>query len=240
MITTLVGSVPTTLAEALTWASYAVAVLCVIPLCWTTLPARPPWKWLRRFPLAHRLWALRGRTAPPPATWAIWTAAGVIGALGMIMAYAAPAAWGLKLALTVGPAAVTICAIIGKVRWVVHWTDGVSIGLATIGLVALFFGGGLEAMWLAIAINIIGSVPTCRHALAEGERERYFPFACASGSVLVVLLFAIPWPWTVASVAYPLYLLIDTSTIMLCIFIGRRRAPRRVDVLREDGEALVE
>lgn len=217
VVHTLIGPVPVALADALTWASYAVALLCVIPLCITTL---------------------RHETDPPPATWGTWAAAGIVGSAGMAMAGAVPAAWGLKLALSIGPLALAICARIAGVPWVVRKADRVCLALAGVGLVFLLFGEGLTAMWLAIAVNIIGSIPTCLHALRHPDRARYFPFACAFGSVGAVVLFAIPVPWTVASVAYPLYLLIDCGAIMLCIAIGRARA-RRVDVGRQSGEALV-
>ena len=218
MITTIVGPVPAWLADVVTWTSYAVALLCVTPLCITTA---------------------RHRTTPPPATWGTWAAAGIVGSAGMAMAGAAPAAWGLKLALSIGPLAVAIVARRAGVPWAVRPADRVCLALAGIGLVALVFGQGLTAMWLAIAVNVIGSIPTCLHGLREPHRESYFPFACALGSVGAVLLFAIPAPWTVASVAYPLYLVIDCGTIMACIAIGRARA-RRVDVGRQHGEAFIE
>lgn len=216
MITTVVGSVPASLATAVSWAANAVAVLCIIPLCVTTL---------------------QRKTDPPPATWGIWAAAGIVGSAGMAMAGADASAWSLKLALSVGPLAVAIVSRIVGVPWVVRPVDRWCLVLAGIGLVFLLFGEGLAAMWLAIAVNIIGSVPTCLHGLRAPFRARYFPFACASGSVLAVLALAVPWPWTVASVAYLLYLLIDTSAIMAFIAYGRARA-RRFDVGEQHREAI--
>lgn len=202
MIPTVVGPVPTAVATAVTWTSYAIAVLCVIP------PLLRGWR-------------------PPPATWGIWTAAGVVGSIGIAMAGGGPATWGLKLALTVGPAIACMVSVRAGVPWRTTRTDTVCLALAAVGLVFLLFGEGLAAMWLSIAVNAIGTPPTLLHALREPHRESYFPFGCAFVSVSAVLLFAVPWPWTVPSVAYPIYLLLDVTVIMLFIAVGRHRARRR-------------
>jgi hypothetical protein len=104
-------------------------------------------------------------------------------------------------------------------RW-----DALCLGLALAGCVALLYGEGMVALWLSISVNLIGTPPTLLHALRSPFRARYFPFMCAFISVSAVLLLAVPWPWTVASVAYPLYLLADVAVIMLAIRYGRRRA----------------
>lgn len=209
MIETVVGAVPDWVAQVATTASQVIAVLCVIP------PLIRGWR-------------------PPPATWGIWTAAGLVGAIGIAMAGGGPATWGLKLALTVGPAIVCIVSTRAGVPWRATRADGVCLALAGAGLVALLFGQGLTAMWLSIAVNAIGTPPTLIHALRDPRGESYFPFACAAVSVAAVVLFAIAVPWTAASVAYPLYLLLDVTVIMLTIAYSRRRAPRPdVPVARE-------
>lgn len=228
MITTIVGQVPAGLADAVSWASRAIAVLCVIPLCLSTL---------------------RGRTDPPPATWGVWAAAGVVGSAGMAIAGGDSAAWGLKLALSVGPLAVAVCARRAGVPWAVGRADKVSLALAGVGLVFLLFGEGLTAMWLSIAVNVIGTLPTLLHAWRAPFRARYFPFGCANVSVVGVLALAVPVPWTVASVAYPLYLWLDTALIMGTILVARYRvyaaaryrrdaAARGLNVARQHGEPL--
>jgi len=228
MVTTVLGTIPVGVASAVSWAANVIAVLCVIPLCWTTLPAAAVPRALAGNGLATRLWALREKTAPQPATWGIWAAAGIIGSAGMAIAGAPPSAWSLKLALSIGPLAVAYVArYLAGVPWMMNRWDGLCLLLAGIGLGFLLFGEGLAALWLSIAVNIVGTPPTVMHALKEPWKESYFPFACAFVSVAAVLLLAIPVPWTVASSAYGLYLLIDVTVIMSAIAIGRSRARAR-------------
>jgi len=202
IVETLVGPVPAALASAVSWTANAIAVLCIIP------PLIRGWR-------------------PPPATWGIWTAAGIVGSIGIAMAGGGPATWGLKLALSIGPLIVCIVSTRAGVPWRATRTDGVCLALAGAGLIALLFGQGLTAMWLSIAVNAIGTPPTLVHAMRKPREESYFPFACAFVSVAAVLALAVPWPWTVAAVAYPIYLLIDVTVIMGTIRYARARDRRR-------------
>lgn len=205
-IHSLLGPIPGSLGSGASTLSNIIAVACVIPYC-----------------LA--IW--RRKVTPPPATWAIWAVAGIVGAAGIAMAGGPFASWSLKLALSVGPAAVAVVALRRGIPWATTRTDRVCLILSGVGIVFLLFGEGIPALIVSILVNIIGSVPTVAHAWRRPFNDTYFPFACAFVSVSAVLA-TIPWPWTFASSAYGLYLLVDTGVIMATIAIARARMTRRI------------
>lgn len=189
-------------ARVVSDAANIIAVACVVPLCVLTL---------------------RRITRPSPVTWSLWAAVGVIAAGAMAAGGAPAAAWTLKLALSIGPAAIAVCAVIARVPWRMGRWDHVCLGIGVAGCALYAWtGDGLFAVWFSIAINIIGTVPTVMHAWREPWRESVFPFTCAAVSVTAVLL-TIPLPWTAIGVTYPLYLLVDTALIVVVILVARRR-----------------
>lgn len=200
---TIIGSVPEGWAIAVGWLSSVITLLCVVPLCWATL---------------------KGHASPRPVTWAIWAGVGLVATVAMARGGAPFEAWLLKGALSLGPVAVALAATLAGVRWVADWSDRISLPLGLAGLVIYAFTGvGLVAVFVAIAVDVIGAVPTWRNAWRNPYDELIITYALALVSVLAVL-GVLPLPWTWLSASYLCFLAVQMTSIIAVLVLARRKA----------------
>lgn len=212
-MTTILGMVPATVVDVVSWLASAVTLLCVAPLCVLT--------WQRK---AH----------PSPVTWAIWAAVGIVATAAMALGGAPWSAWLLKGALSLGPVAVAVVASVRGGSWQADRIDRVCLyagALGTVVYAVVLIGGteaasaGLIAVGMAMLVDAIGAGPTWARGWREPRGELILTYALALGSVLAVLCI-LPWPWTLLSAAYLCFLAVQMISIIAVLYAGRRRDAR--------------
>jgi hypothetical protein len=226
MTPTLLGPLPDGLIETVATVCRWAFLLCIIPIIWPL-----------RHPMGHPK-----RTHPQPVTWLTWFLVGSMATIGQAFGGAAPDAWLGKLFLSIGPLIVGVLALARREPVAVNAVDRWSLALCAVGValyVPLTFGwigpadpvtAGLIVINVAIVVDTIAAVPTCRSTV-----QRYVPageivtFAIVLPATLVTLAI-LPVPWTWLSNALFCVLALQMIAILTTMVIGRRRhAPGTVE-----------
>lgn len=243
MTTTLLGPLPDGTISAVSWTANILTLLCVAPICWAT------WRYDHDDPR---------RAHPKPVTWGIWFLVGIVATVGLALGGAPTSAWSIKLFLSLGPVIVFAIALWRGEQLIVTRADRWSLILGGIGVVVyvvVYFGwlatylpsyfwwmgagdpytAGLVAAATAIVVDTIGAVPTWVNGWEHGApTAEVVTFALALVSVLAVLCI-LPWPWTLLSAAYLVFLALQMASIIAVDYRGRRHIPeaRKADDLTE-------
>jgi hypothetical protein len=87
---------------------------------------------------------------------------------------------------------------------------------ALVGLVLwLIFNSPTIAVIAAVAIDLIGAIPTFKHCWQKPHEETWITFAlCAVGGGITVFIAG---SWAITAVAYPLYILLINTVQTACI-----------------------
>ena len=226
MTTTLLGPLPDGVISAVSWTANILTLLCVAPLCWSTL--RYDFDDPRR---AH----------PRPVTWGIWFLVGMIATVGLALGGAPTSAWTIKLFLSLGPVIVAAVALYRGEKLLVTRVDRWSLGLGLLGVlvyIPIYFGwigpadayaAGLVAAGTAILVDAIGAGPTWEAGWRDGApMPEIVTFALALVSVCAVLCI-LPWPWTLLSSAYLVFLAVQMVSIIAVDVWGNARVAATVE-----------
>lgn len=149
----------------------------------------------------------RGRVRPNAVTWFFWGIAPLIAFMAQLEEGVGMEAW-MSLGLAVGPLTICAVSIIRRdARWRITWFDILCGGLAAVGLIFWrLTNDPIIAIWFAIAADIFGGVPTVIKMYKHPHTEKPFPYFLSMVSMIVTLLTITNW--TVASAAFPIYILL--------------------------------
>ena len=160
---------------------------------------------------------IRGTTKPNLVTWMTWT-------LLTGIATAAELAGG-EMVTAIYTGAITLSTllvvVVGLRRGFVSYTrfDAVCQFAAIAGIIIWqLFDSPTIAVWATISIDLVGALPTIRHAwYAPGEETwQTYAITTVSGVFAVAALTS----YTVLSMSYPLYLII-TDTLIAALIVLR-------------------
>lgn len=185
---------------------------------------------LRLFSSANYLFATwRGAVKPNAITWFFWGVAPLIAFVAQLQEGVGLEAW-MSLGLAVGPLAICAASIIRReARWKVTRFD-IACGIfATVGLVLWqITSDPLVAIWFAIAADIAGGVPTLKKIYTHPDTEKPLPYFLSMISMVITLMTI--HSWTVASAAFPVYILLINLVLFTLGWskIGPRLQRRRV------------
>ena len=162
---------------------------------------------------------LKGRTKPNVVSWLTWT---ILLSIATAAAFAAhePHAALLTLGDTIATGAVLLLGIrhgIAKFSWF----DGMCQLGAVVGLILWFvLNSPSVAIMSSLLIDLIASVPTFRHAWKRPKEETSITFiaGCLASSLTLLSLSS----FGIASLAFPIYLLVN-NFIIASIVISRGR-----------------
>lgn len=166
---------------------------------------------------------LRGTTKPNKATWIIWAAMGAIIAASYFSAGATYSAW-LPVAYAIGIFAVAALSLrSGEKGWTrldLFCLLGAGVGL----LLWWLTSEPAFALYLTIAVDAIGFIPTLKKVYEEPESEDKLAwrlFLLADG----LNIFAIS-EWTLAQASYPVYVLVFTMALNALFYLPKRGGVR--------------
>jgi hypothetical protein len=161
------------------------------------------------------------RTKPRLVSWFTWALLAAISAVASFSDHQYPAAI-LSLFGVAQCGAVFILGLLYEgERGISRFDIGCQIAaFAGLGLWAVFNTPAL-AIWAVIAIDMVGSLPTLRHAWRKPEEETLSTFLL-SGTAPVFTVFAAT-SFQVTSVANPIWLILINYSIVLTILVSRRR-----------------
>jgi len=174
--------------------------------------------------------------------WGTWFLVGMVATVGLALGGAPTSAWTIKLFLSLGPAIVAVVALYRGERLLATRVDRWSLGLGGVGLVVyvlVYFGiigpadpyaAGLVAAGTAIAVDAIGAWPTWMNGWRDGApTAEVITFTLALASVVAVLCI-LPWPWTLLSSAYLMFLAVQMVSIIAVDIWGNARVGARACV----------
>lgn len=166
----------------------------------------------------------RGRADPNPWTWLLWGLTGLTALGAQLGAGGATVESAVLLAQGATPLLVVALALrregwAGARRWATPFTL-TCVGLAVAGVVAWrLTREPVVAVWLAVAADLLAATPTLHKAWRVPGSEYPLPFLLNAAAMAVTV--ATVGTWTVATVAFPLYLL--TGNLALFLLAARRR-----------------
>lgn len=170
---------------------------------------------------------LRGRTKPNPITWFIWGLTAAVAFFAQLQAGVGTQAW-MTCALAVGPLIIFGISIKTS-RNAAHFT-AFNLWCGLLALVGIVLWQVTDNALLAIACCIVadicGSIPTVRKAYRHPHSEAPTPYLCSIVSMVLTLLTL--HTYTVAAVAFPLYIMWINIVIYGAIWQGRLRHTRIV------------
>lgn len=168
------------------------------------------------------IWAIiRKTTTPNRATWLIWMIVGFLIA-GSYYANGARETLWVALSYALGPLVVFVFSLFYGVGGT-SFFDRMCLLVAGISLLVwIVFDNPFIALFLNIAIDFAGSLPTFRkvwHEPLSEDRVAWFMFWSAA----ILNFFAVTrWTWGIA--LYPMYTLIGSTTmIAFLLFLPRMR-----------------
>lgn len=162
---------------------------------------------------------IRGKTKPRIVTWLTWS---------MLTGVAAAAAF------TAGDTSSGIFALLGALTTGVIVVIGLKVGdrsfdpldvVCMIGVVVglalwLIFNSPAIGVWAAIVIDLVGFVPTFKHAWQKPYEETASTFAMVgAGGLLTAGAIISTGVLTVTSVGYPLYAALSMGSCALAVFV---------------------
>lgn len=163
----------------------------------------------------------RGQTQPQRASWLIWSVLSAIAFASQVYEGATSSLWfaGVQSLATAIIFALSLRFGTGAF---LNRKDMAVLGMAAGGLLAWYWmETAVYALAISIAISLLGGIVTISKAYRAPETETYATWIlCLVASVLA--LFAVGSAnWIL--LAYPLYMLVLNSAIVIAITLGRTR-----------------
>ncbi|MDD5171876.1 MAG: hypothetical protein PHF60_02455 [Candidatus ainarchaeum sp.] len=166
---------------------------------------------------------LRGTTKPNKTTWLIWAVMGVIIAASYFSAGARDSVW-VPAAYAIGILAVAALSLrFGEKGWTK--LDLLCLLGAGVGLLLWWLTSEPTfALYLTIAVDAIGFLPTLRKAYERPESEDRLAW-CLFLVADALNIFAIS-EWTLAMASYPVYVLVFTIAVNALLHLPKRDGTR--------------
>jgi hypothetical protein len=171
---------------------------------------------------------LKGKTHPNLVSWLTWCILNLINTVAAVSTGATPTAL-LSGASALATGWITLLSFRRGVKRYAAF-DVVCQTLALVGLIAWRLTGQPElAVLLAVGIDLVAALPTWRHAWIAPFAETWQGFAIADGAAALTLLTITSY--SVVSLAFPLLVLTNCTTIV-AIIIARRTTAAKQHALR--------
>jgi hypothetical protein len=163
---------------------------------------------------------VRGKTKPDIVTWLTWS---VLTGIGSAAAFAAHEPH--TALLTVGATCSTATVVVLGLKYgtaTISLLDIICQVGAIAGLICwLVFNSPLIGIVVPVCIDLIGALPTLRHSWDRPGEETWQTFLV--GAVAPIFTIASITQYSVASLLYPLYLLLADGLIVMIIVSRRDR-----------------
>lgn len=160
-----------------------------------------------------------GRTQPQRASWLIWSVLGAIAFFSQVYEGAGTSLWfaGVQVAGTIIVFALSIWVGIGKF---LKSTDYTILGFAALGLVLWYLTDNAGyALAITISISLLGGSATVWKAYKDPQSETLSTWALSFLASICAVMSVGTVDWVL--LAYPFYLLILYSAILVAMLIGR-------------------
>ncbi len=162
------------------------------------------------------------KTKPNQTTWCIWTIVGFILLASYYSSGATNTIW-VPACLAFGHLIIAILSFIYGER---DWSDFDKTCLLGTGISLIlwwWYDSPIIALWLNIAIDFLGALPTIRKAYYKPHTEKALPW------VLFLIahtlnLFALGSSWSFEIIAYPLYLFFIVAIIVVLLLRSQIRS----------------
>ncbi len=160
------------------------------------------------------------RTKPNVVSWFTWTLLLIIATAAAFAAHQPRTAL-LTLGDTIGTGMTLIFGIkYGVAKF--SWFDGFCQIAALIGLALwLIFNSPVVAIIAVIIIDLFASIPTLKHSWQSPEEETWQTFAILI--VAAALTLASLANFSIASLSFPIYLLLANSTVVATVIYRRNK-----------------
>ncbi len=163
---------------------------------------------------------VKKKTRPNIVSWFTWALLITIGAFAALAAHQTRTA-----IITFGDAA-SVCAILllgfkyGYAKFSLF--DGICQVGAVVGLILwLVFNSPTTAIIATVSIDFIAALPTFKHAWLKPDEETWQTYFISSlGAAVGLTSLSV---FTIASLAYPVYLLLIGLTISATVIISRKK-----------------
>jgi hypothetical protein len=165
---------------------------------------------------------LNGKTKPNIVSWITWTLLTGLATAALISAHE------YRAAFFTGAAAVETATVVmlGLRRGYVKYTrfDVVCQIAAVVGLILWqIFNTPIIAVYAAVIIDLIGSLPTFKHSWQKSLEETWTTYAWSGIGALVALFALESYNWT--SLSYPVYIVVCNALMSVTILAARRLRP---------------
>lgn len=159
---------------------------------------------------------LQGKNRPNRATWFIWLIVGIILFASYRTAGAQDTLW-VALANVIIIACIVMLSIkYGEGGFCLF--DLVCLTGAALGLLLWwYFASPLPALYLCIGIDFIGAIPTIKKSYLEPQGENHLTWIlfCIANTLNLIAV----QPWNLAMAAYPIYLFLISTGIVVILSI---------------------
>lgn len=167
-----------------------------------------------------------GRAKPNPITWSIWSLTATVAFIAQLDEHVGIQAW-MTCALAVGPF-IIFCISLKTSRSASHFTV-FNVCCGVLALVGVILWQATDNALLAIACSILadicGSLPTVRKAYRDPRSETPLPYLFSVISMAMTLLTV--QVASIASIAFPFYILCINALIYGAIWHGHRARQAR-------------
>ena len=162
---------------------------------------------------------VKQKTRPNIVTWIIWTLLIGIGAAALFANHDYNAAW-----LLVGDAIATFAVVIVGLKYgtaKLDRFDFICFVGAIVGVILwLVFDSPIIAIIATLLIDLVGTIPTIRHAYRHPEEETSLTFALGVVATTFTLLSLSGYGFS--AWIYPAYLFCSNGLLFMIIFLGQR------------------
>lgn len=171
--------------------------------------------------LVYAIDTFKGRTKPNRVTWVLWTAIPLITFLAQLSKDVGLSAV-FTLAYALGPLIVVIASLTNKnAYWKLTTFDYICGAISVLAVILwLITGNGTTAIILSIAADFAAGLPTLRKSYVDPTSENVSAYIVGiiSGGITLLSLQT----WHLASVIFPLYIVLDSALIFLTIKVFSR------------------
>jgi len=167
---------------------------------------------------------VRGTTRPNAVSYALWTLIGVVEGSAQ---FAAGASWSLIIimVLTVNMSIITLLALSGYGYRKHGWIDYACLVFAVFAIIAWqVTGDPVQALWWALAANVISAIPTFIKASRAPETEDAPAWVLYAAAAVCAVLST--EKIDVANLLIPGYLVFESVFTLMLLSVPRRQAHR--------------
>lgn len=174
---------------------------------------------LRLFGNVDYIWeTIKRHVAPSPVTWFLWGCTNLIAFIAQIQKGFEPSAWA-TFALCVGPFTIFGITLVQRANLHLKKFDVFCGAFSIIGIIAwIVTSNPLAALIFSIIGDAFAGMPTIRKAYATPGTERAMPYFLTVLSMIVALMTVKQWEFM--HYAFPVYIAIINSAILVALLIG--------------------